>query len=397
MINNFFFCLIIFILLFEVILIIVIKNFKKDFKWLVEEKDEKPKFDKIKLQKFYNKNFHKDYGWDRKPLSSGIEYSNKISKFKISKDGYRGNLKFQKDSISVFGDSFAFCRYVDDHMTWEHILEKNINRPVLNYGVGNFGLDQSFLKYRQLRNNITSEIIIFNFVPETIARINSYWKHYREFGNIHGFKPLLEIKNNKLKILNSLIKKDFSESQIYNKLGKIKKKDIFFHLKFNKLSFKYPYTFIFLKNFNFYSKILKNIFLYKFKKNKKYLNKSIKVILTQNILESHQMYQKKEFYKKLEDLILFINNDLKNDKRKMVIIISPQLLDLTTGNFENYQKFFKKLSRKVNCLDLTRVINNYGDYKKLYFDDIYGGHLNKLGNKYISGVILRYLKNKKII
>ena len=99
--NIFFFCLVIFIFLFEIFLIIVIKNFKIDFKWLVEKKDEKPKFDKVKLKKFFNKNFHKIYGWDRKPSSSGIEFSNKISKFKISKDGYRGNLKFKKNSISV--------------------------------------------------------------------------------------------------------------------------------------------------------------------------------------------------------------------------------------------------------------------------------------------------------
>lgn len=49
------------------------------------------------------------------------------------------------------------------------------------------------LKYKK---NIESKIIIFNVVPETIARINSYWKHYREFGNTLGFKPLYIIKKN---------------------------------------------------------------------------------------------------------------------------------------------------------------------------------------------------------
>lgn len=109
------------------------------------------------------------------------------------------------------------------------------------------------------------------------------------------------------------------------------------------------------------------------------------------------MYLEQQFCKKLQDLILFINNDLKKDKRKMVIVISPQLLDLTTGNSENYQKFFKKLSKKIYCLDLTKNIYNYRNYKKLYFDDIHGGHLNEFGNRYISEVILEYLKNRKII
>ena len=392
-----FFVLLLLALLFEIILVLIVKNFKHDFKWLIEKKDEKPKFNKIKLKKFFNKSFHPIYGWDRKPFTSGVECSNKISKFKISKEGYRGNLRPKKDLISVFGDSFAFCRYVNDNMTWEAILEKNLNQTILNYGVGNFGLDQSFLKYHEFKNKISSKIIVFNFVPETIARINSYWKHYREFGNIHAFKPLLEIKNNNLKIIKNLIEKDYTESQIYDRLDEIKSKDIFFQSKFNKLSFKYPYTFTLIKNFNFYSKILINLFLFKFKKDKKYLNESIKVVLNQNILESHHMYLEKKFYKKLEDLILFMNNNLKKDKRKMIIIITPQLLDLKTGNCENYQKFFKKLTKKIKCLDLTKNIKNYENYENLYFKDIYGGHLNELGNEYVSGVVYKYLKNKKLI
>ena len=55
--------------------------------------------------------------------------------------------KNKKNRISVYGDSFAFCRYVNNDETWECFLEKFINEGVKNYGVGNYGLDQSFLKY----------------------------------------------------------------------------------------------------------------------------------------------------------------------------------------------------------------------------------------------------------
>ena len=77
--------------------------------------------------------------------------------------------------------------------TWECFLEKFINEGVKNYGVGNYGLDQSFLKYLK-KKILKKEIIIFNVVPETIARIRSYWKHYREFGNTLAFKPVVKIK-----------------------------------------------------------------------------------------------------------------------------------------------------------------------------------------------------------
>ena len=41
------------------------------------------------------------------------------------------------------------------------------------------------------------KIVVFAFVPETISRINSYWKHYSEFGNKFGFKPFYKLEKNK--------------------------------------------------------------------------------------------------------------------------------------------------------------------------------------------------------
>lgn len=397
MIFNIFFILFSVLAILEIIIIVIVKNFKKDFKWLIEKKDEKPKFDKIELKKFFENSYQKNYGWDRKPLSTGFEYSNKKTKFKITKNGYRGNFKFKKNLISVFGDSFAFCRYVNDNMTWESCLEKKIRQSVLNFGVGNFGLDQSFLKYQKFKNQISSKIIIFNVVPETIARINSYWKHYREFGNIYGFKPLLNIKNNNLIIKKNLIQSNYTEIQIHKELNKIKSNDIFFNLKFNKLSFRLPYSLIFIKNLNFFSEIFFNIFLFKITKKKKFFNNSINIVLTRNISESHEMYLQKKFKNRLKDLILYMDKKINNDNRKMVIIITPQLLDLEKGKCSNYQKFYKEISTKVHCLDLTNNIKRFSNYKELYLDDIYGGHLNEFGNAYIANKILKYLKNIKII
>ena len=95
--------------------------------------------------------FDKYCGWDRKPKSSGYEIlkNGQKNKFVISPDGYRGAPRSSYAKISVFGDSFAFCRYVSDNQTWESFLEKKIKSQVLNYGVGNFGIDQSYFKYKK--------------------------------------------------------------------------------------------------------------------------------------------------------------------------------------------------------------------------------------------------------
>ena len=139
---------------------------------MINAEDEMPNYSKENLKKFYKDSFDPTTGWDRKN-KVGFESGDKKTFFRISKNGYRGDNRFKKTAVSVFGDPFAFCRYVNDDETWESYLEDEIKMNINNYGVGNFGLDQSYLKFRKYKKNIKSKIIIFNIVPETIARINS--------------------------------------------------------------------------------------------------------------------------------------------------------------------------------------------------------------------------------
>ena len=181
--------------------------------------------------------------------------------------GNRGVSRFSSNKISVFGDSFAFCRYVNDDETWENFLEKKIKSNVYNYGVGNYGIDQSFLKYIRYNKKLKNKIVIFNVVPETIARISSYWKHYREFGNIMAFKPVYLLKNHKLILKKNLLKKGLpQEKKIYKILNEVKKYDFFYKKKFLKNIFKFPYIFSFLMNFKKNILLFNNLILYKFTK-----------------------------------------------------------------------------------------------------------------------------------
>lgn len=389
--------IIFFLFIFEVILILLIKNLKKDFKWLINSDDEKPHFDKKKLKNFYKNSFDQLLGWDRKKNTNGFEISTKRTFFNIKKNGNRGRSKFKKTKISVFGDSFAFCRYVNDDETWESNIEERIKHNVHNFGVGNFGLDQSYLKYMKLKRNIRSKIIIFNFVPETIARVNSYWKHYREFGNIMAFKPLFIEKKNNLFLKKIIIKKNFSQKKIHSQLKGIKKFDIFYNLKFNKEKFIFPYTITFLKNIKTSSTILSYLIFYKLLKNKKFYDKAVTKILFQNISQSHKMYNDIFLASKLEKIIFMMNKQIQKDKKKMILIISPQLLDLKSNYIKYPQAFFSKLPKEIICLDLSKYMNKKKNFQKFYLEDKYGGHLNKIGNRYISKVILRFLRKSKIL
>ncbi len=385
-----------FFLIFEILLIILINILKRNFKWLINSEDEFPHFSKKRLNKFYKESYDPIIGWDRKKNKTGFELGEKKTFFYISKKGYRGKSKYKKTLASVFGDSFAFCRYVNDNETWESYLENKLKFNIHNYGVGNFGLDQSFLKFLKYKKNIKSKIVIFNVVPETIARINSYWKHYREFGNILGFKPLYKLKKNKLILKKIPLKRNFTEKQIYRIIPEMKKFDTFYKSKFLKYKFSFPYSLVFLKNFKYFSNIILNLLIAKITNNKKYLNKAITVVLKENIRDSHRMYNDPYYFKKLKAMIYYLNDDLKKKKIHMVLVISPQLLDLTEGNYDSVSKFYKQIGKKIFCLDLYNKIKDK-EFKKYYFKDIYGGHFNKLGNKLISKILFNYFKSKNII
>ena len=78
----------------------------------------------------------------------------------------------------------------------------------MNYGVANYGLDQAILKYQNTKLNKKTKFVIMGFVPETIVRIQTRWKHYVEFGNINGFKPRYYLKGKRLLLKKNPITKE---------------------------------------------------------------------------------------------------------------------------------------------------------------------------------------------
>ena len=132
-------------------------------------------------------------------------------------------------------------------------------------------------------------------------------------------------------------------------------------------------------------------------KNKNYYNSASSAVLKHNIVESHLMYSNHFFTKKLQDLIFFMNKKFSLENKRMIIIVSPQLLDLKSNASDNYIKFYENLSKKIYCCDLTKYFKRNYNYEKFFLKDIYGGHLNKNGNKFVAHKIFNYLKKNKLL
>ena len=75
-----------------------------------------------------------------------------------------------------------------------------------------------------------------------------------------------------------------------------------------------------------------------------------------------------------------------------IIVIFPQKHDLVNSekNKNLYSIYFKGLNKDLKVLDLTNYLLKI-DYKNLYLEDKYGGHLNNSGNRFVSKVILKFV------
>ena len=180
------------LVIIELISITVVKIVNKKFQWLIIDKDKTPKLSDSGLKKFFSHGYDPVLGWIRKRNTSHSEQSgNKITNWNINLEGYRANPKHESlsNKISCYGDSFTFARQVNDNETWEYYLSKLTNTNVKNFGVGNYGLDQSLLRLKREFLKNKTELVILGVVPDTISRIVSVWKHYYEYGNTFGFKP----------------------------------------------------------------------------------------------------------------------------------------------------------------------------------------------------------------
>ena len=386
---NFF----LFLIFFELLIFFFIKRYKKNFKWLLTNDDEYPNFDKKKFQLFKKYSFDEKLGWKQKLLGSGLnninkkKYSRTLGNHRILSD------KTKKKLISSFGDSYVYCNHSEDEFTWQEQISKKSKYNILNYGVANYGFDQALLKYKNTKLSEKTKIIIIGFVPETIIRIQTRWKHFIEFGNIHGFKPNFFIKNDKLFLKHNPITKKTSIKKLNSIIKNLKEEEIFYKKKFLKYKFSFPYTFSFIKNLYENSKIfsyllLKDIFSI-FDLNKKNLSideSLFSLILRRNVRESHKLFNDQNSTNLLLKLILEFKKIALKRGHKPVLIVFPQPTDLKLKSFKNVKNFINLHKKDIDIIDLSNFINRK-KINKYYLKDKYGGHFSVEGNKRISLII----------
>lgn len=410
---NLFIKIIIFFFILEIILFFYLNFLRSNFQWLIIKKfDFNVKFSRDQIQKFKKNSYDKLLGWAPKPnnikfdlvKSFGEKSSKKFKKVKYETNKYAARLNpgFEKKrkKIFTFGDSFVFARHVDDHETWQNQLSFLTKSNVVNFGVGNYGVDQGILRMESVLKNKKGKIVILGFVPETIVRIHSCWRHFFEYGNYLAFKPRFFINKKKIKLIKNPIGKINDLEKIENKLDFFTQNDFWYNNKFRKDLVQIPYSLTIFKNLPKNILLIYNLTLsYLFKSNK-YHNKAWKIVLNDNFKYVYTSYLKKEMVELLSKELKYFSDKVKKNKGRPLIVIFPYLQDLNyisrTKNYY-YLTLLNKISKFADVLDLTKILLKKKNREKYFVSSFYGAHFSKSGNSFCAKEIHNFLKKKKML
>ena len=86
----------------------------------------------------------------------------------------------KNDTFSIYGDSFAMSREVHDDETIAWQFGEIFDTYCANYGVGNYGLDQSLLRLERCIENDRTNFVCIVVCVATMARTVGIFKHWLE-------------------------------------------------------------------------------------------------------------------------------------------------------------------------------------------------------------------------
>jgi len=140
-------------------------------------------------------NFRSANGWFRHN-AQGIRSDKKEYSFKPDSG---------KTRIALFGDSHIWGDEIPFDSTMGYFLEKNMQgAEVINFGVGAYGIDQAYLRWKHFGKKFNPHIVIFGFQPENMLRNLNLVRCLYAVNEKHPLlKPRFVLENDELKLVNS--------------------------------------------------------------------------------------------------------------------------------------------------------------------------------------------------
>jgi hypothetical protein len=394
----------------ESFLVFWIPFLRKEFQWLIIKSDQTPAMPETALKRFFKHSFDPELGWVRKPYTAAEEsqgtvgerrMGSKQSAYRINRRGARENPGHEDfpARISVYGDSFVFCRQVNDDETWPWFLSKLTQSNVLNFGVGNYGFDQALLRFRREYPANPTRMVIIGVVPETITRILSVWKHYYEYGNTLGFKPRFRLIDDQLTFIPNVMRNPEQFSKLASHLPELQRNDYFYSNKFTRDLLQFPYLLSLLRR---PSRNLPLVFALSMSKSglirklsSEIEKKPWRLVLQQNSKTVHELYTDSA----ATSLFLALLEDFRTTAESFgctpVFLLIPYLHDVQHARNHGvyYSTFLDQARMKLPVIDIMDSLIDCDELDEYYSSDFYGGHMTVAGNRWCSDILYDELQN----
>ena len=383
------------------------------------------------LHKFVN--YDPYLGWEPSPkamvassISSAIGATNsKITngkvKYIINDDGSRWQpppkTSLRGPIIEFFGDSTVFCSGNNHDETFHYYLETlHSIGPCKNFGVGNYGLDQAYLRAKKRMKGHGIAVLYLPVIY--LYRLGIVYKHYNELGNSWAVKPrfLLDSGERDLEFVPRPFKK---RKELLNlpSYAKFFRKHDNFYPRFKKMApeRKKSYLIHYLVDKCALNELTSSIY---YQTNNKLIKsvasisgKIFRKILKKHSYNPHNQEGQREFLDKVKGeegkifaLLASKFNDLANERdSKAIIILSSQ--GWTINNKDIYEKAVGALSnlaklqgfeiydfgRELFALD-SQTLNKYLDHPSNIGS--VPAHFSPAGNKFLASWLADLINEK---
>lgn len=368
---------------------------RRDFQWLIMPRDQHPELAGDGLQRFCDHGMDPELGWVRKPLTSKGEVGQNgaVVSYSINARGARCNPGFddKPGAIVAVGDSYTFCRQVNDDETWPHFLSRHLNVNVLNFGVGNYGLDQALLRLKRELPRSEAQVVVLGVVPETICRIQAVWKHYSEYGNTFAFKPRFTLEDGELRLHPNPADSIDRYRNYRDFEGELQRLDRFYREKFMDDLLRFPYSYHLLRSAKRNVPLMLALLRARLSADEQAQRRPFQMVLERNNRLSAALYRDRPSVDLFEALVREAARVCRRAGVGFVFCMFPQLQDIgimrTAGIF--YQPVLDRLRNDLTVIDFGPLLLELDDVSQYYTDDAYGGHFSVEANRLVAATVAR--------
>ena len=295
--------------------------------------------------------------------------------------------------INTYGNSFTQCHQVSDGETWQEYLAAHIGEPIRNFGMGGFGVYQSYqrmLKEEKTKNN-AANIIFYIWGDDHIRSllrcrymvIKSWVKEHEEGEGagkmFHGnFWPNVEM--------------DFATGALTEKTNLIANPKDLYLMTDAEWMYKNLKDDFAMQMFLYKKNKIKDINLKKIKQLAGFLNYPLKADTIKNLkyvvgklLDKYAFASTQFILQKVKDYTL------KNNKKLLVVIFDPY--DVTKSLINSgtrYDSEIVEFLQKNNFTYFDMNLEHVNDFKNFniplekYFKRYFIGHYNPAGNHFFA-------------